>query len=58
VEHYRSISGEHPDRDEHRAVMLRQGKSLLRVSIERWTCRLRRLPGAPGVGAGVGVGGA
>lgn len=36
VEYFRSISGEHPDWDEYRAAMLRQGKSLLRVTPERW----------------------
>ena len=36
VEYYRSIAGEHPDWDEYRAAMERQGKSLLRVTIERW----------------------
>ena len=36
VEYYRSISGEHPDWDEYRAAMLRQEKSLLRLTIERW----------------------
>jgi PPOX class probable F420-dependent enzyme len=36
VEYYRSIAGEHPDWDEYRAAMVRQGKSLLRVTIERW----------------------
>jgi PPOX class probable F420-dependent enzyme len=36
VEYYRSISGEHPDWDEYRAAMVRQGKSLVRVTIERW----------------------
>jgi hypothetical protein len=36
VDYYRSISGEHPDWDEYRAAMLRQGKSLLRLTIERW----------------------
>ena len=36
VEYFRSISGEHPDWDEYRAAMTRQGKSLLRVTIERW----------------------
>jgi PPOX class probable F420-dependent enzyme len=36
VEYYRSIAGEHPDWDEYRAAMLRQGKVLLRVTIERW----------------------
>jgi PPOX class probable F420-dependent enzyme len=36
VEYYRSISGEHPDWDEYRAAMARQGKSLLRVTADRW----------------------
>jgi PPOX class probable F420-dependent enzyme len=36
VEYFRSISGEHPDWDEYRVAMQRQGKSLLRVTIERW----------------------
>ena len=36
VEYYRSIAGEHPDWDDYRAAMLRQGKVLLRVTIERW----------------------
>jgi PPOX class probable F420-dependent enzyme len=36
VNYYRSISGEHPDWDEYRAAMQRQGKSLLRLTIERW----------------------
>jgi PPOX class probable F420-dependent enzyme len=36
VEYYRSISGEHPDWDEYRAAMVSQGKSLVRVTIERW----------------------
>jgi PPOX class probable F420-dependent enzyme len=36
VEYFRSISGEHPDWDEYREAMLRQGKSLIRVTIERW----------------------
>jgi PPOX class probable F420-dependent enzyme len=36
VEYYRSISGEHPDWDEYRAAMVRQGKSLLRVTPTRW----------------------
>lgn len=36
VEYFRVISGEHPDWDEYRQAMLRQGKSLLRVEIERW----------------------
>jgi len=36
VEYYRSIAGEHPDWDEYREAMARQGKSLIRVTIERW----------------------
>ena len=36
VEYYRSIAGEHPDWDDYRAAMVRQGKVLLRVTVERW----------------------
>ena len=36
VEYYRAVSGEHPDWDEYRAAMTRQGKSLVRVTLERW----------------------
>jgi PPOX class probable F420-dependent enzyme len=36
VEYYRSISGEHPDWDDYRAAMTRQGKALLRITISRW----------------------
>lgn len=36
VDYFRCISGEHPDWDEYRAAMARQGKSLIRVHIERW----------------------
>jgi PPOX class probable F420-dependent enzyme len=36
VEYYRSISGEHPDWDEYRAAMLKQGKSIIRITPERW----------------------
>jgi PPOX class probable F420-dependent enzyme len=36
VEYYRNIAGEHPDWDEYRAAMLRQGKSLVRVTPQRW----------------------
>ena len=36
VDYYRSISGEHPDWDEYRAAMRRQGKSLLRVTVTGW----------------------
>ncbi len=36
VDYYRSIAGEHPDWEEYRAAMVRQDKSLLRVTIDRW----------------------
>lgn len=36
VEYFRSISGEHPDWDEYRQAMVRQNKSLIRITIERW----------------------
>jgi PPOX class probable F420-dependent enzyme len=36
VEYFRCISGEHPDWDEYREAMVRQGKVLLRITIERW----------------------
>ena len=36
VDYYRSISGEHPDWAEYRTAMVRQGKVLLRVTVERW----------------------
>jgi PPOX class probable F420-dependent enzyme len=36
VEYFRVISGEHPDWDEYRQAMVRQGKSLIRIAIERW----------------------
>ena len=36
VDYYRSISGEHPDWDEYRAAMERQGKALLRVTVTGW----------------------
>ena len=35
-DYYRSISGEHPDWDEYREAMVRQGKCLIRLTIERW----------------------
>ena len=37
VEYYRSLAGEHPDWDEYRAAMVRQGKCLIQVEIERWS---------------------
>ncbi|MEV8043637.1 MULTISPECIES: PPOX class F420-dependent oxidoreductase [Streptomyces] len=36
VEYYRNIAGEHPDWDEYRKAMAEQGKSLIRVTPERW----------------------
>ncbi|WP_103503241.1 MULTISPECIES: PPOX class F420-dependent oxidoreductase [Streptomyces] len=36
VEYFRCISGEHPDWDEYRAAMVRQGKSLIRITPEHW----------------------
>nr|WSY53526.1 PPOX class F420-dependent oxidoreductase [Streptomyces sp. NBC_00886] len=36
VEYYRNIAGEHPDWDEYRKAMLKQGKSIIRVTPERW----------------------
>ncbi len=36
VEYYRVIAGEHPDWDEYREAMVRQGKSLIRLTIDRW----------------------
>ncbi len=36
VEYYRAVAGEHPDWDEYREAMVRQGKSLLRLTITRW----------------------
>lgn len=37
VDYFRSISGEHPDWAEYRAAMLKQGKSLIRVTPVRWS---------------------
>jgi PPOX class probable F420-dependent enzyme len=36
VEYFRCISGEHPDWDEYRDAMRRQGKSLIRITVESW----------------------
>ncbi|KQT91633.1 pyridoxamine 5'-phosphate oxidase [Marmoricola sp. Leaf446] len=36
VDYFRSISGEHPDWDEYRDAMEKQGKSLIRVTVDRW----------------------
>ncbi|MCG5213763.1 PPOX class F420-dependent oxidoreductase [Streptosporangium sp. KLBMP 9127] len=36
VDYYRSISGEHPDWDDYRAAMVKQDKSLLRITPVSW----------------------
>jgi PPOX class probable F420-dependent enzyme len=36
VDYYRAVAGEHPDWDEYRAAMVRQGKCLLRLTIDRF----------------------
>jgi hypothetical protein len=36
VDHFRSIAGEHPDWDEFRQAMAKQGKSLIRITPTSW----------------------
>jgi PPOX class probable F420-dependent enzyme len=36
VDYFRTIAGEHPDWDEYREAMRRQGKSLIRITPTRW----------------------
>ena len=36
VEYFRCISGEHPDWDDYRDAMRRQGKSLIRIKVTDW----------------------
>ena len=36
VEYFRCISGEHPDWDEYREAMRKQGKSLVRITVDSW----------------------
>ena len=36
VEYFRVISGEHPNWNEYREAMRKQGKCLIRVTIDRW----------------------
>ncbi|GAA1114797.1 PPOX class F420-dependent oxidoreductase [Nocardiopsis metallicus] len=36
VEYFRVIAGEHPDWDEYREAMRRQGKALVRVTPRKW----------------------
>jgi PPOX class probable F420-dependent enzyme len=37
VEYFRCIAGEHPDWDEYRQAMVKQGKTLIRITPERWS---------------------
>ncbi|MGC4942971.1 PPOX class F420-dependent oxidoreductase [Kribbella sp. DT2] len=37
VDYYRAISGEHPDWDEYREAMRKQGKCLIRITPTRWS---------------------
>ncbi|WP_017616503.1 PPOX class F420-dependent oxidoreductase [Nocardiopsis salina] len=36
VEYFRAVAGEHPDWEEYREAMRRQGKALVRVTPQRW----------------------
>ena len=36
VDYYRALAGEHPDWQEYREAMARQGKALIRITIDRW----------------------
>ncbi len=36
VEYFRNIAGEHSDWDEYRDAMVKQGKSLIRITIDGW----------------------
>ena len=36
VDYFRCIAGENPDWDEYRAAMIKQGKTLLRITPESW----------------------
>jgi PPOX class probable F420-dependent enzyme len=36
VDYFRSISGEHSDWDEYREAMVKQGKCVIRIEIDRW----------------------
>ena len=36
VEYFRGISGEHSDWDEYRAAMSKQGKCIIRITIDHW----------------------
>jgi PPOX class probable F420-dependent enzyme len=37
VEYFRCIAGEHSDWDEYRQAMIKQGKTLIRITPERWS---------------------
>lgn len=37
VEYFRCIAGEHSDWDEYRQAMITQGKTLIRITPERWS---------------------
>jgi PPOX class probable F420-dependent enzyme len=37
VDYFRSVSGEHPDWDDYREAMIRQGKALIRITPQRWS---------------------
>lgn len=37
VDYFRAVAGEHPDWDEYREAMVKQGKSLLRITPTRWS---------------------
>ena len=36
IDYFRFISGEHADWDEYRAAMTRQGKCLIRLTVDSW----------------------
>ena len=51
VEYFRCISGEHPDWDDYRDAMRRQGKSLIRVTVNDWgPVAHGGFPAGPGAG--------
>ncbi len=36
VEYFQAVSGQHPDWDEYRKAMVRQGKCLISIDVDRW----------------------
>ncbi|EHB55282.1 putative F420-dependent enzyme [Mycolicibacterium rhodesiae JS60] len=36
VDYFRAVAGEHPDWDDYREAMVKQGKCLIRVTPQRW----------------------